>query len=114
MNIVLSLFFLALVLALFLFTLFFVVGRRFIADREKRRPFECGFDPKDSARVPFSMRFFLLAVIFLVFDLEIVLLIPILLLLGKFFSMGSLVSGFRFIIILFLGVLYEWWEGSFK
>nr|YP_001718412.1 NADH dehydrogenase subunit 3 [Loxosomella aloxiata]BAG12597.1 NADH dehydrogenase subunit 3 [Loxosomella aloxiata] len=94
--------------------LFLLLSGRFLADREKSSPFECGFDPKDSARIPFSMRYFLLAVIFLVFDLEIVLLIPLVLMLSSMKSLGCLLSGMLFIIILFFGVLYEWWEGSFN
>nr|QWT70103.1 NADH dehydrogenase subunit 3 [Arctonoe vittata] len=81
-------------------------------DREKCSPFECGFDPKNNARIPFSMRFFLLAVIFLVFDIEIVLLMPAPFLLSSFFSLSASFTLLMFFIILILGLLHEWREGS--
>nr|AHG06435.1 NADH dehydrogenase subunit 3 [Nemertopsis sp. WYS-2013] len=97
----------------FVFWLFsFFLGKRSYDDYEKSSPFECGFDPSVSARVPFSMRFFLLAVLFLIFDIEIVLLMPVPLVM--FFSSwdsGILLCIF-FLFILLLGLFHEWKEGA--
>nr|YP_009024649.1 NADH dehydrogenase subunit 3 [Lanceolaria lanceolata]AHN13431.1 NADH dehydrogenase subunit 3 [Lanceolaria lanceolata] len=64
----------AILLGLILLFVGLFLGVSFYVGREKTSPFECGFDPMGSSRVPFSLRFFLLAVIFVVFDVEIVLL----------------------------------------
>jgi len=69
-------FLIAIILPPIVLFLAFILSAKSTKDREKASPFECGFDPKRKARIPFSTRFFLLAVIFLVFDIEIVLLIP--------------------------------------
>nr|YP_003457051.1 NADH dehydrogenase subunit 3 [Himantolophus albinares]BAI77125.1 NADH dehydrogenase subunit 3 [Himantolophus albinares] len=83
-------------------------------DHEKLSPYECGFDPVGSARLPFSLRFFLVAILFLLFDLEIALLLPLpwgnqleapLLT----FSWASLV-----LILLTLGLIYEWLQGGLE
>nr|YP_010884218.1 NADH dehydrogenase subunit 3 [Pila globosa]WIW42435.1 NADH dehydrogenase subunit 3 [Pila globosa] len=86
--------------------------KREIEDREKNSPFECGFDPLKSARLPFSLRFFLLAIIFLVFDVEVVLLFPVLSSINYSFSIISMSAVVIFLVILVIGVFHEWNEGS--
>nr|YP_009503523.1 NADH dehydrogenase subunit 3 [Pectinatella magnifica]AWX65960.1 NADH dehydrogenase subunit 3 [Pectinatella magnifica] len=104
--------FISLFLGVILLTLAWVLGNRSISGRSKSSPFECGFDPKDSARVPFSMRFFLLAILFLIFDVEVVLLFPSVLSLEMGISMWNLMASFLFLIILLLGLFHEWNQGS--
>jgi len=79
---------------------------------EKSSPFECGFDPISSARIPFSTRFFLLAVIFLVFDIEIALIMPIPVITVHRLEFEVVLGRSLFLLILFLGLLHEWREGS--
>ena len=90
----------------------FILGKRNFLDFEKNRSFECGFDSLISSRVPFSIQFFFLAVLFLIFDVEIVLLIPIPLVLFISRWENSIIFCFFFLIILLLGLFHEWKEGS--
>nr|YP_010574740.1 NADH dehydrogenase subunit 3 [Carminodoris armata]UZI00310.1 NADH dehydrogenase subunit 3 [Carminodoris armata] len=79
---------------------------------EKLTAFECGFDPLSKMRSPFSTRFFLLVVLFLIFDVEIALLFPVL---SVFSTNTSLLTGvalFLFLLILLFGMFHEWNEGA--
>nr|QTT61354.1 NADH dehydrogenase subunit 3 [Tritia sp. p LAG-2017] len=102
----------AVALSVVIMALGWVLAKRAISDREKNSPFECGFDPIKSARLPFSLRFFLLAIIFLIFDVEIVLLFPVLASMTSSFSFPLMGGTFIFLMILILGLFHEWNEGS--
>nr|QFG38789.1 NADH dehydrogenase subunit 3 [Glaphyrina caudata] len=104
--------FIALLLSIIVMMLGWMLAKRSISDREKSSPFECGFDPLKSARLPFSLRFFLLAIIFLIFDVEIVLLFPILVSMVMSFSFILMLGLFIFLLILVIGLFHEWNEGS--
>nr|YP_009257422.1 NADH dehydrogenase subunit 3 [Lamprotula caveata]ANG44858.1 NADH dehydrogenase subunit 3 [Lamprotula caveata] len=91
------------------------LGFSAMSGREKSSAFECGFDPMGSSRVPFSLRFFLLAVIFVVFDVEIVLLFPAVLVVGgPLMWLGGCLMLLVFLLLLFVGVIHEWREGSLE
>nr|YP_004123277.1 NADH dehydrogenase subunit 3 [Rattus tunneyi]ADD46525.1 NADH dehydrogenase subunit 3 [Rattus tunneyi] len=75
---------------------------------EKANPYECGFDPTSSARLPFSMKFFLVAITFLLFDLEIALLLPLPWAVQTTSTTTMTTTAFILITILALGLSYEW------
>nr|YP_010998256.1 NADH dehydrogenase subunit 3 [Hua aristarchorum]WPM86413.1 NADH dehydrogenase subunit 3 [Hua aristarchorum] len=102
----------AIVLSSVVMLLGWVLAKRTTGDREKNSPFECGFDPMKTARLPFSLRFFLLAIIFLIFDIEIVLLFPVLAKMSNGFDLYLIIGTFSFLIILIVGLFHEWNEGS--
>nr|AGH15596.1 NADH dehydrogenase subunit 3 [Mactra antiquata] len=92
-----------------------VLGQRVRRYRDKLVAFECGFDPMSSSRAPFSFRFFVPALLFLIFDVEVVMIISFCYSLKiVFFSLFSMTMlyFFAFFLILLLGFVHEANEGS--
>lgn len=82
-------------------------------DSEKTSPYECGFDPFDDARNRFEIRFYLVAILFIVFDLEISFLFPWSLCLDNAHILGCW-SMITFLAILTIGFVYEWKKGALE
>ena len=80
-------------------------------DPEKLSAYECGFDPFDDSRMEFDVRFYLVAILFIIFDLEIAFLFPWAISLGKI-GMFGFVSMMIFLSILTIGFIYEWKKGA--
>nr|WNH19938.1 NADH dehydrogenase subunit 3 [Antennatus tuberosus] len=83
-------------------------------DHEKLSPYECGFDPLGSARLPFSLRFFLVAILFLLFDLEIVLLMPLPWGAQATSPVLALILTLTVLTLLTLGLVHEWIQGGLE
>jgi NADH:ubiquinone oxidoreductase subunit 3 (subunit A) len=80
---------------------------------EKVSPYECGFTPLGDARQKFSVQFYLVAILFIVFDLEVLFLFPFAVSLYEVSLMGFWVV-ILFLIILTIGFVYEWSKGALK
>nr|ACH70489.1 NADH dehydrogenase subunit 3 [Amytornis housei]ADP54847.1 NADH dehydrogenase subunit 3 [Amytornis housei] len=113
MNMVMFMITTSLTLSLILTTLNFWLAQM-NPDSEKLSPYECGFDPLGSARLPFSIRFFLVAILFLLFDLEIALLLPLPWAIQLQFPITTLTWASTLILILTLGLIYEWIQGGLE
>nr|YP_009689215.1 NADH dehydrogenase subunit 3 [Geoemyda spengleri]QEL51225.1 NADH dehydrogenase subunit 3 [Geoemyda spengleri] len=83
-------------------------------DSEKLSPYECGFDPLKTTRPLFSVRFFLVAILFLLFDLEIALLLPLPWAIQLSCPTYTFTWAFIIMALLTLGFLYEWTQGGLE
>nr|AGU69089.1 NADH dehydrogenase subunit 3 [Ptilinopus perousii] len=113
MNMITFMLALSLILCVLLTTLNFWLAQ-VTPDSEKLSPYECGFDPLGSARLPFSIRFFLVAILFLLFDLEIALLLPLPWASQLQSPITTLIWTSALIILLTLGLIYEWMQGGLE
>ena len=80
-------------------------------DPEKLSAYECGFEPFQDSRMEFDVRFYLVAILFIIFDLEIAFLFPWAISLGTIGFLGF-ISMMIFLFILTVGFIYEWKKGA--
>ena len=80
-------------------------------DPEKLSAYECGFEPFNDSRMEFDIRFYLVAILFIIFDLEIAFLFPWAITLGNIGLFGFF-SMMLFLFILTIGFIYEWKKGA--
>ena len=94
-----------------------IVAGRLVApnrpDSEKLSPYECGFEAFEDARMKFDVRYYLVAILFILFDLEIAFLFPWAIVL-KEIGMFGFVSMMIFLGILVVGFIYEWMKGALE
>lgn len=105
---------LSLLIVLLLKVISLLIVEYSLLSREELTSYECGFEHHNLSRVPFSLRYFFLTLIFLLFDLEIILLLffPF----TSFFSIRfiSFLVVILFVLFLFIGLLYEWKDGRLE
>ena len=82
-------------------------------DKEKLSQYECGFEPFDDARTKFDIRFYLVAILFIIFDLEVAFLFPWAVVFGDIGLFGF-VSMMVFLGVLTIGFIYEWKKGALE
>lgn len=82
-------------------------------DKAKDSPYECGFEPFANARMPFDVRYYLVAILFIIFDLETAFLFPWAVVIRHIGWLGFW-SMFLFLAILVVGFIYEWKKGALE
>jgi NADH-quinone oxidoreductase subunit A len=82
-------------------------------NKEKNSPFECGFEAFEDSRIKFDVRFYLVAILFIIFDLEIAFLFPWAVVLDEVGLFGIAAMGI-FLFVLVIGFIYEWKKGALE
>jgi NADH-quinone oxidoreductase subunit A len=82
-------------------------------DPEKLSPYECGFEAFEDARMKFDVRYYLVAILFILFDLEIAFLFPWAAVINDI-GMAGFISMMVFLVILTVGFVYEWMKGALE
>nr|YP_010610817.1 NADH dehydrogenase subunit 3 [Paratkina nigrifasciana]WAP91638.1 NADH dehydrogenase subunit 3 [Paratkina nigrifasciana] len=111
MNKMLIILLMIIMIFMILYFIILMISKKSIIDLQKSTPFECGFNPMSNKRLPFSIHFFLIAVIFLIFDIEIIIIIPMIFTMKYSMILYWMISTILFIFILILGLYHEWYNG---
>nr|YP_010127202.1 NADH dehydrogenase subunit 3 [Brevicoryne brassicae]QPO84586.1 NADH dehydrogenase subunit 3 [Brevicoryne brassicae]UGY85915.1 NADH dehydrogenase subunit 3 [Brevicoryne brassicae] len=95
-----------------LFMIMILINMKMKFNHNKSAPFECGFDPFNKSRIPFSLNFYLIAIIFLIFDIEISIILPMIM----NFKISNMIY-FNLLFMIFfmfmiITIFYEWKFGS--
>nr|YP_010736877.1 NADH dehydrogenase subunit 3 [Pedionis papillata]WEP24751.1 NADH dehydrogenase subunit 3 [Pedionis papillata] len=88
-----------------------MITKKSMIDKEKLSAFECGFNPMSKKRMSFSIHFFLIATIFLIFDVEIIIIMPMIMTMKSSILMSWLITTSMFIMVLIMGLYHEWLNG---
>jgi NADH-quinone oxidoreductase subunit A len=99
-------------LGLVLLSVGFILGPK-NPNEEKNSAYECGFEAFDDGHMKFDVRFYLVAILFIIFDLEIAFMFPWAVILDQLGGFG-LVTMFLFLFILVIGFIYEWKKGALE
>nr|YP_010535564.1 NADH dehydrogenase subunit 3 [Alectorobius guaporensis]UYB78346.1 NADH dehydrogenase subunit 3 [Alectorobius guaporensis]UYB78359.1 NADH dehydrogenase subunit 3 [Alectorobius guaporensis] len=108
-----SLFIISILITMVIILFAHLIKKKNFFKKEKNTPFECGFDPFSNTRQPFSLRFFSISIIFLIFDIEIIILLPFPLLSNPINILLILKLTF-IILMIMLSLLYEWKNGMIQ
>ena len=82
-------------------------------DSKKNSPYECGFEAFEDSRMKFDVRFYLVAILFIIFDLEIAFLVPWAIVLDRI-GLYGFVAMMLFLAVLVVGFVYEWKKGALE
>nr|YP_010463778.1 NADH dehydrogenase subunit 3 [Spelaeomysis bottazzii]UUL70727.1 NADH dehydrogenase subunit 3 [Spelaeomysis bottazzii] len=104
--------FFSMFLVILMILISFFIMKKDLLNREMKTSYECGFMPKNQRKFPFSLQFFLISLIFLIFDIEIAILLPAGYICYLNYSFIYFLSILFFIILLVIGLLYEWENGA--
>nr|AAS77043.1 NADH dehydrogenase subunit 3 [Aleurochiton aceris] len=94
-----------------LMIMFKLTSYNLMMSRNKNSTFKCGFDLLSSLRLPFSLHFYVISIIFLIFDVELILLMPFIFVMKMNNSMKTYMMMLLFFTVLMVGFIYEWWMG---